>query len=291
MNNLDEGKQISVALWADHIKKALEALVPGTWTEATTGDNQSIRKSVISFYGRDLQIKNGYFYTYVIRYMRPATSGKADYAREMDSEIGSMQVNFECRVLGNTSRLPLGHSSEIGYNTDLDTPYEVADFVRTCIQNYRPGGGGNDDEPEFDPTPTPGEQVPTSVPVLSASAVNSAISMLLNEIEYYDIGHFEDGLVNFWIHDGHKIFDLNADTGYSHHQLFDGKDYVAWGRVDVKRKLGSMTWLGDEHDLHIDRIIDDVVSLFVGIKFLLFPPYSGAKAMSVSDFYKTFEGY
>jgi len=180
MSSLDEGKQISVAEWRTHIEESIKLLVPGDWQDYTEYRPMYIHKSEMALLGKDLLMKPGFFVVRVFRHMRSETWYKADYPKTMDTDIGHRFVRFECIVRGG--KRGFGFGNELGRNENLDTVYEVAEFVRTSIQNYRPEDGDDWDRP-LEPEPTPGEQAPVGspVPVLSASKVDSAIDVLLKE--------------------------------------------------------------------------------------------------------------
>jgi len=163
-------KQIDVAAWRDHVRKSVEMLVPGEWDDR--GDIEGDLRLRRTELGGTVDGKKSKFrvevrqrlgYDTVIKPVDSPVPGynteyeTHEYPDTMDSASGHRNVSFSCEVTAYPHTLGWG-GMQVARSEDLDTPYEVAEFVRAAIAGYREGG----DEPEA--APEPPAPVPSAAP-------------------------------------------------------------------------------------------------------------------------------
>lgn len=170
--------QLDIAAWRSHVRKAIELLVPGEWDDR--GDIEDDLRLNSTTLSGTADGKRSKFKIKVSKRMwpdivtKPVISPEPGYnyeyeehvyPREIDSTVGHKNVSFSCEVTAYLETLGFG-ANQIASSDNLDTPYEVAEFVRAAIVGYSDDGG----EPEEAPEPRP--PVPSTVPspVLTASA-------------------------------------------------------------------------------------------------------------------------
>jgi len=159
-------KQIDVAAWRTHVRKSVEMLVPGEWEDR--GDIESnLRHHRFRLLGAP-DGKSAKFVVEVVRRITPETITRQvespvpgynttyethSYPKSMDSGIGHKGVSFSCDVAAYPGAVGFGRV-QVANASELDTPYEVAEFVRAAIVGYRESGDEPEDAPE-PPAPVP----------------------------------------------------------------------------------------------------------------------------------------
>ena len=116
--------------------------------------------------------------------------------------------------------------------------------------------------------------------------------------DYLAIGHSEiEGAVIIWTHNGAILQTKQLPEGFasgidslSHEYGHDPdemnhKDRVASGRIEESTKLGSFAPEFRANSFQLKRAINDLVSAFPDIKFIVFPDVR-SNPLSLSDYYQ-----
>jgi len=167
--------QIDVAAWRTHVRKSVEMLVPGEWEDR--GDIESnLRHHRLRLLGAP-DGKSAKFVVEVVRRITPETITRQvespapgynttyethSYPKSMDSGIGHKGVSFSCDVAAYPGAVGFGRV-QVASASELDTPYEVAEFVRSAITGYSEGDNP-EDAPEPAPAPPAAEPKPSLIP-------------------------------------------------------------------------------------------------------------------------------
>lgn len=132
-------------------------MIPGNWKQqAPDGSIGLDGVHMAWFVGKDILLKPNQGFI-----VRVWMDRKYPTIQTLDSRIGNKGITFKCSVNDLQSR------EEIEHKDILDTPYEIAEFVKEVIDNY--GSDDNNGDPDFETPPT--ENVPASTPVLTPALV------------------------------------------------------------------------------------------------------------------------
>ncbi len=149
--------------WANDLHKTLEFQIPGHWKP----HSWEMDIGHASFFGEDILIKpNALFFVRVAMH-RPEfrmiynEEQQRDVwqrsVREFDSVRGAPELDFECIVLASGLDKWPTFGDVIGKREMLNTPMEVMEFIKECIESYDPPGSGPDNhEPDLPPAPASG---------------------------------------------------------------------------------------------------------------------------------------
>ena len=93
-------------------------------------------------------------------------------------------------------------------------------------------------------------------------------------MEYFDICHPKKGQshkdIVLLIHDGTQIKFKSAKFGKGHNDFWGGVSHPSDGRVDTKKKIGELVFSPDISDQLAQKIVEDALIAFPGVKFWIF---------------------
>lgn len=146
---------VGIFAWSYNVQKSIELLIPGKWKIHPSSWLNPFRE--ICLLGEDILIKPN-----VLFFVRTKMIGNIQGNQDLkfDSRYGHKDIHFECDIRGSVNDSPIW-GDILGSNKYLDTPYEVANFVKTAINRFRSDEGG-ENKPE--PSPDPSEYVPYNDP-------------------------------------------------------------------------------------------------------------------------------